>query len=185
MEFKEKLIKELNKLPGVQLLRDDFCDYRKVELVGGAIVTAMNNIGIGFNVMQSSPKDYDFYFNVSTQEFINKGYTFVCETDNARTFTKNGYTFQALKTGVNGIDFTISQIKFDIKRDDIVGDLFALENKILIPTPQSDINLKFNQLYRIPHYEAKGFTIHPSTYKSLVESTHKLAGGRDYLKCES
>lgn len=181
MEFKEKLIKELNKLPGVQLLRVDFCDYNRVDLVGGAIVTAMDNI----NKSQSSPKDYDFYLNVPTQMFIDKGYTFVCETDNARTFTKNGYTFQVLKTSANGIDFTISQITFNIKRDDIIGDLFALENKILIPTPQSEVNLKFNQLYRIPHYEAKGFTIHPSTYKSLVESTHKLAVGRGYLKRES
>ena len=185
MEFKEKLIKELNKLPGVQLLRDDFCLNNRVELVGGAIVTAMDNINKGFNVMQSSPKDYDFYLNVPTQMFINKGYAFVCETDNARTFTKKGHTFQALKTSANGIDFTISQIKFDIKKDELIGDLFALKNRLLIPTPQSDINLKFNQLYRIPHYEAKGFTIHPSTYKSLVESTHKLVDGRGYLKCES
>lgn len=181
MEFKEKLIKELNKLPGVQLLRDDFCLNNRVDLVGGAIVTAMDNINKG----QSSPKDYDFYLNVPTQMFIDKGYTFVCETDNARTFTKKGHTFQALKTSANGIDFTISQIKFVIKTNDIIGDLFALENKILIPTPQSDIDLKFNQLYRIPHYEAKGFNIHPSTYKSLVESTHKLAGRSGYLKCES
>lgn len=181
MEFQEGLIKELNQLPGVVMLKEDLSNYT-LPLVGGAIITAMDN---RFNSVKSQPKDYDLFCSASTSDLVKKGYTFVCETDNARTFTKKGYTFQFLKSSLNGIDFTISQVKFNIGKGSLEGDLFALEHRILIPTPQTDINLKFNQLYRIPHYQAKGFTIHPSTYKSLVESTHKLVGGREYLKCES
>ena len=175
MGFKEKLLQSLNKLEGVKLLKEDFKNYASFRLIGGALVTARDNI-YGEHL---SPKDYDIINanRIPTQTVVDLGYEFLYETENSKTFSKNNMIFQFIKSDVNTIDFTVSCISYSFNRDVLDGDLYTLEHKILIPTVQTDFHMKFNQLSRLTHYQAKGFTIHPNTFNNLIGSTYKSVGG--------
>lgn len=163
-DFKKELEENISNLPGVKILKESGLSFK---LIGGAIVSAMDG---------TVPKDYDLMYR-STDKCDNfsymsgKGFNLICVTSNAYTYEKEGLTFQFIKTDINSFDYTISQCYYYSGREiELKGDFYNLKNKNLIPVHTKKLEEKFNQLLRLPHYQAKGFKIHPNTFRSLVES---------------
>lgn len=165
-EFKKELIEKINNMPGVKLLREVGLNFK---MTGGAIVAAMDG---------TIPKDYDLLLTGTSKakyysDMATLGFNLMFETDNAYTYEKEGLMFQFIKGSVNTFDYTISQVIFTSKDSSLEGDLYNLKNKKLIPVTADNVDYKFQQLLRLPHYQNKGFIIHPATYQNLVESIWK------------
>lgn len=179
-DFKKELEQKILDLQGVKMLIESGFSF---SLIGGAIISAMDG---------TVPKDYDLLWSKTTNshDFVymsSKGFNLICETSNAYTYEKNGLIFQFIKSNVNTFDYSISQITFNKgNTHSLSGDLYNLKNRKLIPVYTDKIENKFNQLLRLPHYQAKGFTIHPDTFRSLVESIWtKVKPGEVVFKYES
>lgn len=151
------------------------------SLVGGAVYGT---------VVDGEVKDYDL-FGIKPALLADKGFHFQYETELSTTFTKDGDTFQILKTDIKDFDFTIAAIEFRAATNPryfkienrstffyLDGDLLNLSNKNLVPVHSNSFRNRINQLARISHYENKGFSLNPITYQSLVRETFRCGNSK-------
>lgn len=167
----EELVKKFKEHDVIQWFKSmspnsGCCKFLK--LVGGAVVDILEG---------REPKDYDFvdWDSKFVSKMLENGFKFECDSATAETFVynDNGYYIkvQLLKKEEADFDFTISQtsLKLNHGRCILVLPDHSFEHKTLIPVSYEAENAK-NSLLRIPHWRAKGYDIHPTTYLSLVRA---------------
>ena len=151
-----KVIKELNEIFLTQ-------DNITVKLVGGAVVDILEG---------RVPKDYDIIVPYNKSKAVIalmlNGFDFKYKTVTSETFKKGDITVQIIVTQPCNFDFTISSSTYIINRDVLEIDEISFNNKTLIPNNFTIKKEALNSLSRIPHWMAKGYSIKPATYFSLL-----------------
>lgn len=170
-KFEKELKEVIEQLPGILLLKED--GITEFSLVGGAVYDSVDYIG---KKEKHTPKDYDIFTSANLHE---RGYDYLYETEHSTTYQKKGMRFQILKTDVKDFDFSVSTAYYKTYTSKLtnyaflLGDMYALKNKILVPVESNSFANRINQLARLPRYISKGFSIHPKTYQAFVRETHR------------
>lgn len=150
-------IEKIKKDPGVILINKDL---KNGELVGGALIDIDRGV---------KPKDYDVCLAAwKVDDLVKLGWQFLYETKTAYTLLKNDIYLQLLKTIKDDFDFKISQSCYSLQNNTLNYDKVSYNNKTLIPTTFDNPKVAKKCLFRIPHYQKKGYDIHPMTYLSLL-----------------
>ena len=152
-------LKEKIKANDIIRMISESLPNKNCYLVGGAIIDILEG---------RKPKDYDITNFYSFNRLKEKGFIFICETKTAYTYTFNGFMIQFLKTTVENFEYKISQSKYKMDGTSLIIDKLSFENKTLIPTTFTNTKIAKECLFRIPHWQNKGYNIHPMTYLSLL-----------------
>jgi len=141
-------------------------------LIGGAVLDIIEC---------RKPKDYDFINHSSSHGMVlqDNGWELTGNTTTAMTYIKDGIIVQLLKTHPIDFDFTISLASYNPYKNSslapkskgsLIIDHHSYYSKVLIPCELAFKKRKnaWSTLYRIPHYQAKGYTIPTLTYHSLL-----------------
>jgi len=149
----------------VKELRDMYMKekYRNnLTFAGGAVLDIIEG---------REPKDFDFveYSSVFEELLVTNKYNFIRETRSAITYQKDSTIIQLLKRGIHEFEYKISQASYDIVIERLSIHIPSYDNKILIPTSFSK-EIALDCLYRLPHWNKKGYQIDDITYKSLIDT---------------
>ena len=133
-------------------------------LTGGGVIDILEG---------REPKDYDILgFYISSLSNLPEEFIFLYETKTSYTYDLDGNVIQFLKTKVEQFDFKISQSTYKFQSNLLTIDDLSFKNKTLTPV-SFEPNRAKECLYRIPHWQRKGYNIHPMTYLSLLNASFK------------
>jgi len=149
-------------------------ENRTLKLLKGLAKDANNDIilvgGSIFDIIDDKePKDYDILnWTNKFKIYLEMRALIISDSLTAITYDLDGSIIQLLKTKQENFHFTIaSNSSYKIISGTLNLDI-SYVNKMLIPT-KWDKETLIDCLYMLPKWQAKGFTINPITYSSIIE----------------